>query len=157
MYVALLLIIGSAVLTAFTTITSSYRKVKAGAAVEGSVQLGMERMVREIRAAEDVDVSASVFATSSGVLVLQYTNDDGSALTKKWQLIDGALHLFVDDVDQGALTTDRVVVSDLTFYLITTAESKAVKIQMTLQSGSGAQETVANFYDTVVLRGSYDQ
>ena len=63
--------------------------------------------------------------------------------------------LLEDDVFTGNLNTQNTSVADLSFTQITTANGLAVKMFLSVRSNRDLQNRIANFYDTVVLRGSY--
>jgi len=48
-----------------------------------------------------------------------------------------------------------VQVTSLVFRKITTTNSTAVKIEMTLRDTKDQTSLVENFYDTIILRGGY--
>ena len=57
-------------------------------------------------------------------------------------------------VDKGFLVSKSTTVTNLVFRQITTANSKAIKIEMSLYDTHGVLSRDAVFYDTIVLRGS---
>ena len=60
-----------------------------------------------------------------------------------------------DSVDVGSLTRSDVTVTNLVFRLSDNGTSKAVKIEMTLESIVASTTKIKNFYGSAVLRGSY--
>ncbi|MBI3632223.1 MAG: hypothetical protein HY225_02135, partial [Candidatus Vogelbacteria bacterium] len=54
-----------------------------------------------------------------------------------------------------SLIPTGVAVRSLIFYLIDTGSSKAVKVEMQLGETKGGVVRYANYYSTVILRGSY--
>jgi hypothetical protein len=101
-----------------------------------------------------VNVAQSTLNSSNGKLNLA-TEKNGSDTTVEFALAGGAVTLTQGGSYVGALTPSTASTTNLTFRLITTAVSQAVKVEMTVQSGTGTAMRSANFYDTVVLRGSY--
>jgi len=155
LYIAILVIVLSVLLKSFSAITISYNKVKSINRIESSVIIGMERMEREIRNATSIDLLQSVFNTSPGSIFLNATDSYGNATTTKFYISNQSLKMMIGGADQGSLVSNQVQVTSLIFVLIDNTNSKEVKIEMTLQSGTGSSLVVKNFYDSVVLRGSY--
>lgn len=154
-YVALLVILLVVITSTIIGMASSYHSLVVVQNISDSSASVLERMTREIRNAESVDVSGSTFGNSSGVLVLNSTDDSGGNITREFFVLNGRIHIKEDGVDMGPLTMDRVEVTNLEFEHLTSAISEAVKVEITLEAGVGENERTENFYSTAVLRGSY--
>ena len=55
----------------------------------------------------------------------------------------------------GASTVGDVYTGDLTFWDLSSTNSQAIRIGLTITASSGPRQISASFFDTVVLRGSY--
>lgn len=117
-------------------------KVERMLALNGDV--AMERMLRDIRSATSTDVAASVFKTSPGILKIGGT---------KFSLAGTVLQ--VTQNGQAADLTSDINVTNLMFYRSVSANSEIIKIEMTLQAGTGIFQKSKNFYGSAVLRGIY--
>lgn len=156
-YVALLaaLIIGA--LDLMINASTVIAKARLQRTINTEGELAMQRIIREIRGAYDVDASNSSFDTHPGTLRLRtYAGASGSATTTAdIRIISGLLHLTkaTTSVD---LITPNVSVSNLIFRnLNPTTTPKAVKIEMTLTGTSSRFTVTSPFYGTAILRGSY--
>ncbi len=152
-YVAIFSVLAMVIVNAFIIFKKNNRTIRTNQAIEAVAQTALERMVREIRGASAIDTTASTLGTSPGVLTLTTTDSSDNAATIQFFVSNGAIHLSENGIDQGPLSGTNVTVSSLVFRQITSTQSKAVKIEMTITSNDGSKSK--NFYSTVVLRGSY--
>lgn len=154
-YVAILALSLLAVMQTLAVVTRSYAVFRAAGRIERDAALSLERMMREIRDANDIAAAGSAFGAHPGRLLLNTTTAAGAARAVEFYVNSGALSLKEDGVISGPLTSGNTTVSNLVFRNIATARSKGVKIEMTISSGSGAAARSENFYATAVLRNSY--
>jgi len=154
-YIALLSIILIVVVNTMLAMTRSYGAVASSRDIETSAIVAMDRLVREIREADDLIGTQSVFGTHPGKLVIKSTAEDNTVKTTEFSLNAGRLRVKENNMDTGPLTVSNVTVSRLVFSPIISGVSKAVKIEMEMQSGAGQALRSAKLYNTVVLRGSY--
>jgi len=143
------LILGVVVETLFV-ITKSYRATAVTRSINISSLLALERMERDIRNASSIDQAQSIFGASPGKLIVltpatttEFYSDSTGILVKE------------NDIFKDSLTSSLVTPSNLRFYLISTGKSSGIKIELTLQSGTGTTFRSEKFYDTVMLRSSY--
>lgn len=116
----------------------------------------MERISREIRNASSIDVANSSLGSSPGVLQLNSVDELGNSQTVKFNVSGGELVISYNGVSIGNLLGNNISVSSLIFRRIgTTASGEAVKIELILQDNKSQDLKIENFYNTIVLRGSY--
>ena len=137
------------------SVTSGKARLKRNILGEGGVSL--ERIIREIRLADSVDVPGSVLGTHPGVLKLNtlVSASDDTPTTREFYLNSGML--MMKEGSAGAVPlTQNVNITRLVFYHVDMAStSKAVSVEM------GAEDTVKKlteshtFYTTSVMRRSY--
>lgn len=154
-YVALFSLALVAALHALIVITRSHATLRAAAHIEQESAAALQRMLREIRDANNAGAAGSVFGAHPGRLLLNTTATTGGARTVLFYLDSGKLALKEDGALTGFLTSSTTNVSNLVFRSITTARSEGVKIELTMQSGTGPAARSENFYVTAVLRDSY--
>ncbi len=154
-YVAILAFALVAVMQTLIVVTRSYGVLRSTQRVEQEASVSMERMVRELRDASGIDDAGSVFGTHPGKLLLNSTTASRTARTVEFSIDSGKLSLKENGVVTGLLSSTRTNISSLIFRKITTARSKGVKIEMTMQSGTSTAARAENFYATGVLRDSY--
>lgn len=153
-YVFLLALVSLVVINTLITMTRSFAESRSNRDLLDAGTTAMERMSREVRGALSVDTGNSAFDSSPGVLQL---NGSGTVKVIKFSVSGSPaqLQLTEDGTVTGALTNPNVAVTSLIFRNITTAQSSAIKIEMTLQDQRGTNGRTENFYDTVILRGAY--
>lgn len=141
----------------------SYSNVKMSRDLNFSASVAMERMASEIRLANGIDDAGSAFATSSGKLKLNTTDDLGAPTTIEFfrsglPAGEAGAGIFVKEGAGAseALTASTTEITSLVFNKITSSTvSKAVKISLTAKAKGGRMEKTENFYNTAILRGSY--
>ena len=154
-YVAILSIALVAVMQTIIVVTRSYGTLRTAQRIEQEAAISMERIVREVRDASGIDGVGSVLGSHPGELLLDTTDVSGTPRTVEFYLDSGKLSLKENGVVTGLLTSPKVTISNLVFREITTTNSKGVKIEMTMQAGSGPSARTETFYGTAVLRDSY--
>ncbi len=153
-YIAILAILSIVFISLLFTMTQSYTKFRLERDLASSASLGLERLARETRQAKSIDL-ASTLGSHPGRLFLNTTDSAGAATTIDFYLLDSTLMVKPGSAMAASTTAARVKVDNLVFRQINTAESSAVKIEMTLSSSRGQISRTAKFYATAVLRGSY--
>src|SRR3989338_5502326 len=85
-YTAILAVALVAVMQTLVVIVRSYGVLRASQRIEQEATASMERMVREIRDASNVDDAGSVLGSSPGELLLNTTDAAGTAKTVEFYL-----------------------------------------------------------------------
>lgn len=119
-----------------------------------SANLAMDRLLREIRQADSVDLTGSAFNTHPGRLKLNRPAQGGNPSTVEFYLDKETLMIKEDNGIAASTTASSVKTSNLVFRQINTPHSQAVKVEMTLET-QGNTPRQHKFYGTAVLRGSY--
>ncbi|MEK7606399.1 MAG: prepilin-type N-terminal cleavage/methylation domain-containing protein [Patescibacteria group bacterium] len=154
-YCAILTLLVIVVMMGVAGVMKTYGTVRANQEISRSASTALERIVRDIRSAESIDVINSTLGVSPGVLILTIPVTEVTDKTVRFYLDNGRVYVEEDDVVIGALTTERAIVSVLSFTQITTAESQGVRINMTIDTSNGKGTITDTFTTTSVLRGSY--
>lgn len=147
-YVALFSLVSLILVQAVITMVASFRETQITADINQTNQV-LERVSREIRQAESINT------ISASSLKLDTTDSSGNAATMTFTLSGTNLELRENDVLIGNLNSTNLKITTLAFTQITTGHSSAVRITMTVASNRYGSVRTANFYDTLVLRGSY--
>ena len=145
-YLAIFTVMSIVVINSFIIILSSFNTTNMNRRLLESGMTSMERLSREIRQASSVNASST-----STMLIL---NDSGTATTE-FVNENGSLNLYKNGNLEGNLLGSKLTITSLNFNHITTTKSEAVRVRMTLQYLNGKTTKSANFYDTIILRGSY--
>lgn len=154
-YIFLLSIIVLVLTQTIVAMISSYRNIKIVRLIENSAMLSMERITREIRNAVSVDVGNSILGLSPGKLTLNSNDSAGTVKTVEFYLENLLIKVEENNVYQGPLSNQNTSVTSLIFDHMQSGESESVRVQMQIQATSSGRVITHNFYDTVILRGSY--
>ena len=156
-YAAIFALISILVINAILMMTESFNVFRVARNINNSSEVAMERMTREIRWADDINVAESVFGSNPGRLVLNTIDPaTGLATTTEFFVLNGALMIREGASDAQPLTSYKTEVTNLIFKQIAgSSVSKAVKIELELQSGRGNFQKKEKFYNSVILRRSY--
>lgn len=149
-YIALLAILMIVVVHAVLSIITSYRNIKAVRDLESTAILSMDRMTRTIRNGTRIDMANSTFGANPGILTI-----DTGTTTDKFYVSGGELQLDENGAYLGRLSLGDTTIKNLIFRLISTSTSEAVKIELEITSGTGSFSQDFKFYDTAIVRGSY--
>ncbi|TSC67826.1 MAG: hypothetical protein CEO19_31 [Parcubacteria group bacterium Gr01-1014_73] len=144
-YVAILALILVTLINMILVIGKSYGRLKSSRAIETVGEVALEQMTREIRKATAVN-AASVLGVSPGKLILD---------TMEFSLIGEAIYQRLNGGAYNPLTASSTAITSLIFRELSNGRTKAVKVELTAQSGEGVAFRSEKFYTTVVLRGSY--
>lgn len=153
-YVALLSLALVGLFETLIAITRSYGSLKNTMTIEREASTLLERILRESRNANEIDTS-SILSVNPGKLILSTTSATGTPRTVEFSMNDGKLVYKENGNLIGNLTSGRTLVTNLIFKGIATGRSSGVKVDMTIESGSGQTKKTENFYATAVLRDSY--
>src|SRR3989344_3568884 len=135
-------------------IGSSYVNLKVMRNAENSAAVAMERMTRDIRDAESINLGASTLNAHPGKLLLNVLVGE-TLQTVEFSLSSTTLRVKENGVDQGPLTATNTAVTNLVFRPLQSLESEAVKIEMSVEGREGNIIKTYKLYSTIILRGSY--
>jgi prepilin-type N-terminal cleavage/methylation domain-containing protein len=152
-YLSVLAIILIVIINIVLSYTTSYRTLSVNRIIEHSAMNAMERMTRDIRAANSIDSANSTFGTNPGVLTIISTHS-GFSTTTKFYVSSNKLNIDVNSSFLGPLTASNVVVSNLTFTLLTGSTTNAIKIDMTVDASNGTVSKSRTYHSTIVLKES---
>jgi len=153
-YIAFFAILSVLATEALMVVMRSFYTLRLTQNINQSATTALERMSREVRNAYDIDVAGSTFNTSPGQLTLRTKDTFGANTTVEFTVSGNQIRIKEGGVDKGSLMPKSTTVTNLIFRQITTTNSKAIKIEMSLHDAHGLITRDAVFYDTIVLRGS---
>ncbi len=154
-YTGILVLIVSAVGSTTLALSRIYRTIVAEQTVEEAGHVALERILRETRDAVSINAGSSDFATTTGRLTLNAIDENEDAIELQFYLSGQTLRLREDAADLGPLVSGDARVTRFYLTSITTTLSQAVKVEMTVESGTSTSYRSKNFYGTAVVRGSY--
>ena len=147
-YVAIFSLLSIVVIDALLHMTKSFRETSIQAELMQGADI-MEKISREIKQAESINT------ISSTSLKINTRDEFDAAKTETFSLSGSDLQFSENDILTGNLNTAGILVSNLNFTSITTATSTAVKIYFSIGSTRDSLARTYDFYNTVILRGSY--
>lgn len=151
-YVVILTFMLVLIVEVVLSVARSERMIKAMRAVENSAIVSLERVTREMRQADGVNIGLSTFGIHPGNLVLTGLDDIGNARTVEFYLSNGQLMQRENGVELGALTESSASVTDLKFYYFSATTSVGIRTEITIESGTSAHYRVEKFYSTTLTR-----
>ena len=151
-YIAILVLLLAVIMNMVVSVVRSGRIINALRNVENSAIVSLERITRELRQAESVNVSLSTLDSNPGKLVLEGIDETGSPRTVEFYLSLGRLFLKENGVDVGALSQSDAQVSSLIFRRFAGPNAEGIRIEMTLESGTSTHYRSEKFYSSAILR-----
>ena len=153
-YIAFFAILSVLAVEAIMVVMRSFYSLRLTQSINQSATTALERMSREVRNAYDIDTAESIFNANPGRLTLRTKDAGGANTTVEFYVNGGQIGIKEGGIDKGSLMAKSTTVTNLVFRQITTSNSKAVKIEMSLHDAHGVLTRDAVFYDTILLRGS---
>lgn len=154
-YVSFLIIFSVIVIEAVLTTTRTLADFQLTRNINSSATTIMERFVRDIRIAYDVDQIESTFGAHPGRLTLKTTDEFGADTTTEFYIDSGRVRVKEGGVDAGYLSSQNVLVDLLAFDFVSNGNTSAVTIRLQLSASRGSMIKTETFYSTTILRGSY--
>ncbi|MDP3874949.1 MAG: type II secretion system protein [bacterium] len=151
-YISILVLMLAVIMNIVVSVVRSGRIINALRNVENSATVSLERLVREVRQAESVDIGLSFLDSSPGKLVLVGTDSSGNPRTVEFYLSSGRLLFKENGADIGALTQADAWVSSLVFRRFFGPNSEGIKTEMTIESGTSTHYRSEKFYSSAILR-----
>jgi len=148
-YIALLAIFSIAIVNSIIIMTKSFKETTLQAELMQGGTI-IERISREVRQANSI---ATISSTS---LKVNTVDGDGNPKTVEFLLSGTDIQFLENGALTGNLNTGNVIIGGLSFEQILTTNGVAVKMTLTLSSSHDKLLRESDFYDTVVLRGSYE-
>ncbi len=147
-YIVIFVALSVVVINSLLVMTKSFKETTILTSLTSNGNI-MESITREVKQAN------SIHTITANTLKLNTTDSGGAPRTVTFSLSGTNVQFSENDVVIGNLNSATVAVNSLSFTQITTAESRAVKISMTIRSTNDALSRTYEFYDTAVLRGLY--
>ena len=147
-YISFFTVLALVVVSAMVTMTRSFRETSIIAEWQQGANV-MERISREIKQA------TSIASLSAADLILNTKDNSDVDKTMEFKFVSPNVQFWDNGASVGNLNSPGITVTSLVFTSITTLKSKAVKMVMTIRSNNDKSNRTVDFYDTIVLRGSY--
>lgn len=158
-YMAILVVVSILVVGSVVMMMRAFNRIRVARMVDDSAKLVMERVINEIRYATSIDTGAgqSSFDAHPGKLIINTADrDTGNPIATEFSLNGSVLRIKEGALDYQNLTPSNVEITNLVFRrIVLPSNEEAVKIELTIRGIRGSYEKTGNFYDTIILRGSY--
>lgn len=154
-YIALFSTLSLTIANSMIQTVRGFNYLRASRDIDTASVVIMERLTANIKNATSTDVSNSTFGATPGRLTLNVTNASGTPMTVEYYVLSNNLRIKEAGVDVGSLMSSAARIQSLIFYSIDTGGTSGIKIELQLQSTRGVVTANDNFYNTVMLRGTY--
>lgn len=154
-YVFFVAIVSIIALRAVHLMTVTFSNLRVARDINNSAAVSLERIVNEIRSGVTIDQVQSVLGVNASDLYINAVDSLGAPVVTRIYLSGGRISVDKDGVYTGPLTSKNITVDTLSFSLIDTGNTIAVK---TVAQITGERKGVSKtkvFYTTTTLRGSY--
>lgn len=158
-YLAIFTMVSILVINSFITVMGSFSTTRTNRSLMEAGINSMERISREIRQADSIDVLNS--SLNGGTLQLNSKDSGENLITIKFSKVNNDLNLYkcsgltVCNTLSGNLVGENISLDSLVFRRVITAQGEAIKIEMTLRDLYSKTNKTENFYNTIILKGSY--
>lgn len=147
MYVGIVVLVLVLVVSSLLAISRVYSQYRALNEVNQSSTVALDRLVFDLRHAQNIDELASEFATTSGHLVITDQNGDTVEYYR-----DGAKMMRSTASNAISLLDEDVSVEALEFRHITVTEGEGVRVRLRVTSETSSTFIDRTFYTTASLR-----
>ncbi len=150
-YLAVMVLMVTACVGIFSTLNTVLARNAIERELTTSASVTLERMLRDLRYADIVDLTPSTFNVSPGTLKLVQ-----GTTTTTYTLTGGSVFVTVYGASPYPLTGDQVTVDSLVFTRYATSTIELVRVALTLSTHAKAASSTRTFYTSGVLRGAYE-
>ena len=161
LYVSLFSLMSLLTLEALYQTVRAFTNLRISRDINDSSVKIMERITRDIKGATEIKVS-SVFDTDPGTLTLTTVSASGTPMVVQYIRVGNAIHLREAATeaglvagDKGSLLSSQTSISGVLYRRINTGNTEGIKIELHITASRGAVTATHEFYNTVILRGSY--
>lgn len=154
LYMAVLAVVVTILIGSLTVMAEVQEKIAAGKAVDRSAVVALDRLLRETRLSDSIDMGNSFFNEDESVLVLNREEESGNVSIVFYVSADGHLHVEKGGVDER-LTHKNTNIKEFRLIEVDSGEMDAVRVRVTIGHPYSEGEIEQTFYSTAILRGSY--
>jgi Tfp pilus assembly protein PilW len=151
-YIAILSIVVSAITLTAISMLNTFARLRASQDIAETGVVALERITREIRFANTVNIGASTLGSHPGVLVLSSVDESDNPIVLTFSVLNGRI-IITKNGASSPLTRSTVTVSNLEFTYTPGTNSSAVLIECTLERDFKGTTISKDFRTFVVLKG----
>ncbi|KKR53612.1 MAG: hypothetical protein UT90_C0006G0024 [Parcubacteria group bacterium GW2011_GWA1_40_21] len=154
-YAAILSILTIVTINSTFSIVRSFAEFRTARDLNSSAASLLERMTREIRAANGIDLIQSALGANPGRLTLLTKDVSGADTTVEFYVENSKLKIREGGAAMGSLVSSSTAVTSFIVRSLSNPNSGAIKTELGLTATRGGVSKSGNFYSTILLRGSY--
>lgn len=155
-YFSILAIVSTLVITSIINLFKNYNIVKINQEIEYNAISILDKLTRDVRDANKINIQNSSFSVAQGSLSLDISSSTNSLITNnvKFYLENNKIKYMQDGVYFGNLSTNSVAVSSFKIFYINASSSEAIKVELDLSANAnpGISPIYKKFYTTIQLR-----
>ncbi len=155
-YFSMLAIMSTLVITSIINLFKNYNVIKANQYIEYNAISIIDKLTRDTRDAQSIDIVDSSFSVAQGSVSLNIASSTNEAVTNsvKFYLENNKIKYMKDGVYFGNLSTNNVAVSNFKIYYINASSTEAIKVELNLEiiPHLNTLPISKNFYTTIQLR-----
>jgi hypothetical protein len=133
--------------------TGAYARARTAKLLDSAAVNILSKIAAEARQSSAIN-ALSTLGVSPGHLILEKSLDTGTEEVE-FYIGDGRLIFERNNEAVGGITSPGVQVNSLVFRKIDSVHGQALKVELSLTASKGGETKSETFYQTVVLRGSY--
>ena len=153
-YAAGLLVIGSIIVVLLVQFYAIYREMVAAPRADRTALLIVDRITKEIRSADHINLVQSQFQNINGVLTLE-TYQDNQPITKKFFVEEGVAY-YEEDGETDPISSKDLTISNFSFEYLPTPVSESVRFVMEIQYQVNNATETKSYTGFTILRESYE-
>jgi len=154
-YAVILSILTIVTINSTSSIVRSFAEFRTARDLNSSATSLLERMTREIRAANGIDLAQSTLGANPGRLILLTKDVSGADTTVEFYVENNKLKIREGGVAMGALVSSSTAVTSFIVRSLSNPNSSAIKTELGLTAARGGVSKSGSFYSTILLRESY--
>ncbi|MDO8500143.1 MAG: hypothetical protein Q7S66_05855 [bacterium] len=157
-YISVLIAVSVVSIDSLLRVQAVFVRARLIQSINTSGELISQKILREVRLANDISTASSIFDANPGVLVIDtvMSSSDPTPAVATISLVSGVLQFQRAGQPAEILSSPDVTVTNLIFRNITQSSvSKAVRVEFALEIQKGRSIVTSNFYGTSLLKNSY--
>lgn len=154
-YATGLIILTIAMVALIVQLYGFYRQVTVVPRSDRVGLIVMDRIIKDIRSGQSIDLGKSSFGSSNGLLYLK-SDVGGSIVDKLFQVVDGRILYKEDDGAINLLSPSDIEITKFRLDQVNTDISQGVRVEIDITFQNGKETVVKEYQGFAILRHSYE-